>query len=300
MAYSEEIDFTALKFFYEVLRKSTEGKLKKKEPLFFQIIESTSGNRSEIIRNSRVNINYEEKISPVTIEKLLLDGYISKMECDTCYSLSAKGLFAIEEHLNLIDISILLDLIQKKYFTTSSENAKLTDIEKIVIFVLLSSRSFSIDACMNIESLRREGDVWLRIFQESASLLEELGSIVSTPKKLYEKEVSGELSISFIMKRVNNLPEKTMNLYRFNKKGCYYLDLKRNTEISTKDMTKLFRKIFDQTLTMDQLTRINQFFDTIVSKEIIRMSEYQGSLYCSPKLNIIMETALNNVVLDKK
>lgn len=298
MISNEDLDYEVLELFYKVLRKSAVDKLNKKDPLFFQFMEITSGNRTELIRNSAVNIVYEP-ISAESIEKLIEKKFIMKMECNTCYALTAKGIFSVEEHLNLIDLTKLLDLIQVKYFTILNENVKLTDTEKTVILALLSSRSFSIEACMNMDSLRTEEDSWLRIFKRSALLLKEMGVINSIPKKLNETEGSAELALAYIMRRLNNLQEKTKNLYRFNKKSCFYLDLKRNGEISVQDMTKLFRKVFDQTLTTNELEKINQFIAMIASEEIIQMSWHEGRIYCNPKMNLMMEEALNNVVLSK-
>lgn len=298
MVNLDALDYNVLSYFYDVFLKASSGKMKKDNSVFFQFIEFTSGNRAEILRQSAVNTDYED-FSPNNIDKLVEGNYIMRGECDNCFTLTAKGLFDIEEHRGLIDFEKFLEEIQTKYFGVFKGESKLNDREKTVVFSLICSRSFSVDSCMKIDSFSRENEVWMRIFRKCASLLLDLHMIAAIPQKLEEDVEGYEIPIIYIMRRMNHLQEKTRNIYNFNKNRCYFLGLDTKTGISASNLTFLLQKVFDKVLTLPELDRVKEFVNRISSEEIIHMSEHNGRKYSKPEVDLILERSIQEAIYGK-
>lgn len=298
MVVLDDISYKVLDYFYNVFLKVDTIKLKKEGSVFFQFIENTSGNRADILRNSTVNTEYED-IPRTVIEELVEDNYIMRAECNSCFALTAKGLFTIEEHRGLIDLEKLLIEFHKKYFSVFKGEGKLKDVEKIVLFSLLCSRSFSLNACMKVDSFGRENDTWKRIFRKSAMMLKDMEIISVIHPKLEETEEGYETPLMYIMRRMNNLQEKTRNIYRFNKNRCYYLDLDVKNEISISGVTFLFQKVFDRVLSLTDMESITEFMNRISSEEIIHMNEHNGRKYSKPEIDLLLERSLQDAVIGK-
>jgi hypothetical protein len=222
-----------------------------------------------------------------------------RADCESCFALSAKGLFGIEEHLGVINFEKFLSEIQGKYFGVFKGDTKLNDKEKTVIFSLICSRSFSVDSCMKLDSFSMENDTWMKIFRKCASLLLDVKVISTIPTKINEDEEGYETPIMYIMRRMNQLQEKTRNIYDFNKNRCYYLNIDTKTGVSTSSLTFLFQKVFDKVLALSEFERVKEFINRISSEEILLMSEHNGRKYSKPEIDLILDRSLQEAIYGK-
>ena len=225
---------------------------------FLPFIVSSSGKRSEILRKSVVDITYEN-FSHDDIKKLFNNAFIMKADRPNCFSLTAKGLFCAEELLGTVDLDQLLNSIQNKYFNTFINPGKLDDMEKITLLTLIVSRSFSENTCMKVDTFSRENNIWVRIFQKSAEFLFEIDLISDIPDRISNPSENQEHLISFIMRHMNKLQEKTKNIYSFTRSKCYYISLDSVNGFSFDGLTFLFSKVFDRVLTYNETERITNF-----------------------------------------
>ena len=297
MGKSLEIKFEILKRFYDVLTEAMTGRPKYGRSVFFPLIETTSAKRAEIIRNSKININFEE-FCKEDVKLLVKSNYLMAADCPDCYTLTAKGLFEIEDRLELISKEKLLDNIQTKYFDIFNNGSILTDKEKIVLFTLICSRSYSIKSCMKLESFGRENEIWMTIFRKCSTFLKYLQLISSIPSTITQEVDNYYFSLMNLMSHINELQKKTNNLYSFTKSRCYYLNLERDGKISEQHLRQLFAKIFTNVLDLNQITQVDEFINDISYNELTKMSEHKGIDYSKPEIDLILEKSLRDAILE--
>ena len=292
-----EIKFEILKRFYDVFTEAMRGKLKFGESVFFPLMETTSAKRAEIIRKSKININYEE-FNKEDVKSLVKSNYLMAADSPDCYALTAKGLFEVEERLDLISTEKLLDNIQTKYFDIFNNGNKLTDKEKIVLFSLICSRSYSSKSCMKLESFGRANDILMTIFRKCSTFLKDLQLISAIPNTITQEVENYDVHLMNLMSHINELQKKTNNLYSFTKSRCYYLDLERDSNISKQHLSQLFAKIFTNFLDLDQIAQVTKFINDISNNELTKMSEHKGMDYSKPEIDLILEESLRDAILD--
>ncbi|BCY17704.1 hypothetical protein hrd7_15530 [Leptolinea sp. HRD-7] len=159
------------------------------------------------------------------------------------YIITFLGLWQIESSKNIIDINLLLEEIQSEKIRTSLINQPLNEKEKLIIFSLLSLRSFSISSSMDL-NVETNPDNWLSILNN-----------VIIPKLKFYKVVAKDFSllsdsgnehpIRFIMRRANNLSTKTDGLFSSPGNSQYFLAIdildKKN---ASNQISFLLRKVF--------------------------------------------------------
>ncbi len=296
MVRKEEINDTIIQRFYRVFLIAFMSKDTPQKSLFLPFIESASGKRSEILRKSVVDVSYED-FSQEDVKKLLDSTLIMKTDRPNCYTLTAKGLFYAEETIGLNSLNQFLDVVQDKYFGTFKSPGKLNDLERITLLSLIASRSFSISACMKVDTFGRENDVWMRIFHKSAEFLKELDLISAVPIRISGQSDDGqELPLSFIMRHMNHLQEKTKDFYSFTRSKCYYISLETGDVLSFEALSFLFSKVFDRVLTYEETERITLFINTIASVELTAMTEHEGKKYYTPEIDLKIESSLHDSV----
>jgi hypothetical protein len=291
-------DFDKLKLFYDVFVKATKGRLKYSGSVFFPFIETTSAKRAEILRSSKINIDYEE-FSQNDLNSLIRTKYLMEADCRKCFTLTASGLFHVEEELGLISYEKLLDTIQTKYFDVFESEDTLTDKEKIVLFTLICSRSYSINTCMKLESFGRENELWIEIFRECAKFLKDKHVISSIPNGITQDADNYSVPLMYLMSHINELQKKTNNIYNFTKSRCYYLELEKDGKIVQESLSRLFRKIFNNVLTLSDIECVYEFMEKISSNELMRMSEHMGRNYSKPEIDIILENSLQEAIIGR-
>ena len=297
MGSSLEIKFEILKRFYDVFTEAMEGRHKYGGSVFFPLMETTSAKRAEIIRNSKININYEE-FCKEDVKSLVKSNYLMAADCPDCYTLTAKGLFEVEERLELINKEKLLDNIQVKYFDIFNNGSKLTDKEKIVLFSLICSRSYSITSCMKLESFGSENDIWMTIFRKCSTFLKNLQLISDIPNAITQEVDNYDVPLMYLMSHINELQKKTNNLYSFTKSRCYYLDLEKDGKISTQHLIQLFAKIFTYVLDEHKIEQVHEFINSISNNELMKMSEHKGMDFSKPEIDLILEKSLQEAILE--
>lgn len=295
MVSSSVRDSEILRRFYDVFARAAADKLNYEGSVFFPFIETTSAKRADILRNSKINASYEE-FSQQDINSLVKANYLMAADCRDCFTLTATGLFHIEEELGLSDFGSLLGEIQAKYFDVFENENTLNDKEKIVLFSLICSRSYSLKACMKLESFGRENELWMSIFRKCSIFLKGLHVISSIPDRITKDVDNYDVSLMYLMSHINDLQKKTGNAYNFTKSRCYYLGLDNDGKISEETLSRLFGKIFNKVLTLSEIEDVYEFMNNISSNELMRMSEHRGRDYYRPEIDIILENSLKEAI----
>ncbi len=291
----EKINYEILKVFYKYFEKSFNNVSTPEKSLFFPFIDCAEGKRSEILRNSITNPDFEN-FSEKELDQLVTDALIMPTDETNKYCLTARGLYKIEEYLGLLNIEILLDTAQDKYFSIFSSHEALKDNEKITLFALFSLRCFSENDCFRIGSYDKENEKWMQIFLKCAKFLKELRIIKAIPQSLTADKSYTELPLFKLMRHINHLQKKTKNIYSTTHTRCYFLKVEKDGKLSIEDLTFLFNKIFDRVLEYQEMELIKQFINNISNNELLFLTQHPGKKYSNPEVDMLIEKAIENAV----
>jgi hypothetical protein len=173
----------------------------------------------------------------------------------------------VEEDVQNLSTEKLLIFIQDTKLSDSKSIIPLTDNEKIILLAMLSIRVFSENTTMDLNDTNRS-DNWLNIFLEITQMAEEEGLINCEKRKFISQ--GNEHPISYLMRRANDLPKKTNQLYKLLRKKEYYLDIPSINSKSMKDLISLYKKVYPKEISIEKLSAINsRMMDILYNKGIL-------------------------------
>lgn len=251
-----------LEKFYKKLEGNIIRSEKKLEnnSLLLTLIRTTSNKTSRLINDSSIKsgalnrrqLNYltQKEYIREADEKNKLNEFI----------LTAHGIWEIEKSLKHHDINMIIDYIQEKYFTFSALNKPLKDTERVILLSMIGARTFSMDSTMDLNN-HSVRDHWLSIFNKSQEFLRNFGK---TKKKdsLFEKK-GNEHPVEYAMRRANDLPIKTQQIFCFKGNKQYYLDIVVDGGFSELRLKYLFKQIFESIESMTMIDEIKEFCESL-------------------------------------
>lgn len=239
-----------------------------KEFLFARITESKGRHSVNLIKKPVKNL--QEFFSSTSFKrdewlysKSELDYLVNKkilhlIEEEGNYLLTYKGLTILEYNLEFSDefdsyLNDLNSLLFDKNLKTKYEPLKPKD--KVILLTVIGLYAFSPDFSLYVDELNKSD------FAESADFAVELlkkhhPKYVSELDKIWDSKIIGEDSILSILRRLDEIPKKTGNIFKVasgNKHGIYVDILKKDNSINEDRALFLLRKIFDEKIfDMDQ------------------------------------------------
>lgn len=166
------------------------------------------------------------------------------------YLLTYKGLAILEYNLEFSDqfdsyLNDLNSLLFEKNLKTKYESLKPKD--QVILFAVLGLYAFSPDLSLYVDESNKSE------FAQSADFAVELlkkhhPEDVSDLDKIWDSKIVGEDSILSTLRRLDEIPKKTGNVFKVasgNKHGIYVDILKEDGSINEDRALFLLRKIFD-------------------------------------------------------
>ena len=204
------------------------------------------------------------------------------------YVLTSKGIWFLEFEKELINEDKFIDFVETEILAEKIVR-KLTDIEKTILFSLISIRCFDINSCMDINDSYRE-DQWLAIFTQCRNFLY---SKKLLKKKCKFKQIGHEHPVSAEMRRANKLQKKTHYIYDFTGKKQYYLNISKDNKRES-ELSFLFDLILDGNNDPDLLNEIVIFCNDLAYNntkyvtEISNLTKHYDDLIRSTIRSIII------------
>lgn len=184
------------------------------------------------------------------LDHLVNKGIIDLIEEEGYYILTYKGLAILEYNLefsNQFDsyLNDLNSLLFEKNLKTKYESLRPKD--KVILFTVLGLYAFSPDLSLYVDESNKSE------FAQSADFAVELlkkhdPENISDLDKIWESKVVGEDSILSTLRRLDEIPKKTGNIFKVasgNKHGIYVDILKEDGSINEDRALFLLRKLFD-------------------------------------------------------
>ncbi len=221
--------------------------------LFLTILKIPNNKISKLLISATLpeGVFYNHELS-----ELLKDGYICETENldnNLGYIITAMGLWAIENNLQLIDHEKFLNFIQEDKFPSINSDYSVNDIQKIILTSMIAIRNFSLGTPMDLneETFRNN---WVNIFDQTAEFLKALNYINN--KAWSSRNTGAEHPINYVMRRAQSLPQKTRHLYKPEGNYKYYLNIINKP---SQNLKFLFSIIFPSITSQNELDEIYSF-----------------------------------------
>jgi hypothetical protein len=210
------------------------------------------------------------------------------------YVITAAGIWFVEFDKNQLDINRLVSYLQETKLSFKVSSKPLKNIEKTILFAMIAIRNFSFVSPMDInnESFR---DDWIEIFDLCTKYLYK-NEFVSK-EKWNTFHPGNEHAITHVMRRANDLPQKTIHVYQPIGNNRYALDVDNADASPEKQLFFLFKLIFGKIATNEQVENIYSFCCDMAydkSKQVRESFEY-----INPEWDTILKDALRRLYYER-
>ncbi len=283
-----------LKKFYQKLYDNLEKNKKKmkENSVIISFLDLKSNDRYRLLSESSI---FSYKIPKEILSELQNKKLIRNTDTLNSYTITAKGIWDIENKNNFISELILLDYLDQKFFNVYNVSEKpLTDKQKVIIFSMLAARTFSEKSSVDLKKDETVMNTWKEIVDKSYEKLKSLNLISELDQKdLYGKS-GNEHPVSNLYRHTDELPKKTRGLFKALGNQKYFLDLLQNNEISKETLSFLFKQIFNnKVLSTSEINEIDSFCREIAFTKNIYLFDPRDHIFSKPEYDeIIRETLL--------
>jgi len=282
--------------FYDALYDNLERDRKLKEKsVFISFLRTNKTPRYKLLTKSAIP---SSKVPNKIINFLLLEKLITSTNEIESYTITAKGVWSIENEKGKLDEDSFISYINKEYFTIEKQK-KVTDNEKVVLFSMIVARTFSDKSPLYLETGSSSVDKWKEILDLSCDKLISLKVIPKTTKnKLYSK-AGNEHAVSNLIRHNIYLSPKIKGIYHSMGSQNYYLDIYDDSQISKDKLSYLFWKIFNGNLNNESIDEIAKFCSRLSDNMSIYIFDLDIHIFSTPKYDIIVKDCLKDSMISK-
>lgn len=260
------IDEKATRVLHALYNKLGESLLFEKKKLigdsiFLTLLKLSTNDTYRIIHNSSMKFENAFRYEINSLERMKFVRMADDKERLDEIVITTNGIWYIESSRNIIDLEKILEYVQVTKLEFPKTKQVFNDNEKVIIYSMLAVRTFSENVTMDLTSteLCRE---WQNIIENSVIPYLRERELIKL-KSIIDKKTGNEDPISYLMRRANDLPQKTNNLFIPTKKNRYYLSM--NIDDKGKCISQLsflLMKIFPE-LKSDQIK--SEIYDSLCS-----------------------------------
>jgi len=272
--------------FYEKLLNEIRLKSKIKVESLFKVFLSIKSNQAyNFLKNSSIAMNL---INKAEIQSLVLQNLVRLSDKPDEYVITANGIWEIEKNNDTISENKLLNIIDEKFFNRFYLNTKLTDKEKIVIFSMLTARTFSMESALDL----KKGDQLLEKLEYLIIECYKFLTFIKVINELQEKDLFGKVGnehpVSNLIRHTDLLPKKTRGIFKATGKQKYFLDLSEEKEIRVESLRYLLRVIFDSVINING-QEVAIFLKQKTYDYMIYLFDMTSHVFSAPKYDFIIE-----------
>lgn len=288
-----------LENFYSKLRNCLT-EYYKKEPIsvLFSLFNIKNNIRTSILTESS---KHSDEIFQEEYEYLSSNGFITSIDNFEKYIMTTKGIWFIETERDILNIDKLFIFFDEKYLNIQLfGNKPLNDKEKILLILLISVRSFSIETAINL----KKGKVVLQkleeLIYECFDLLLKHGVISKLDRdKLLDYE-GNENSVSDFIRHREALVRNSRNIYKILGGQKYYLDIYRDSSFQNKDFGYLIWLIYGKSLNLDKEKDLIEFFKKNAYEKCIFLFDSANFTFINPDYDKILKNSFKEYYIFKR
>lgn len=264
-----------------------------KGSIFITLIKLPVNRVSKVLKESALST---QAFLESNLRELLTLGYIcesNEVGQDT-FNITALGIWTVETQKNKIEVMKLISFFQETKFSKDVSNRPLTDQEKIILLSMVAIRNFDSKSAMNLQD-RKRNDYWIVIFNQISSHLFEKRLIRSN--EWIPNQAGVEHPVSYILRRAQDLPQKTRHIYQNERDYRYYLNICQDVENANGKLRTLISLIYKQIASKKEIKEILSFLNDIAYNQGAIVSE--SLEYINPDWDSILEEALLDFYFDQ-
>lgn len=286
-----------LKRFYDKLYEHMlmENKLKNNS-ILLSFLDVKSNVRYRALDYASIS---SHKVPRPILVNLLRNNLIRPSDELNKYTITAKGVWSIEKNKNSITEEMIIEYLDSKFFDVYLGNKTLTDKEKIILFTMISARTFSKNSPIDLKKDEYALDAWKRIIDKCYKKLYEMRIVKKmNEEKLYGKK-GNEHIVSNLIRHTDSLPKKTKGIYKAAGRQKYYLDIYSKDIISKESLIYIIDLIFNsrKDLHMEDIDEINTFCTKIAYEEAPYIHDIEKHVFTSPEYDDIIRNAIKEALL---
>jgi len=283
--------------FYNSLYDNIErlGKLKNNS-IIITFLKTTKNTTHKFMHDSSKT---SAKVPTDVFNSLLADGLIQSTDEIDAYTITAKGVWLVEKETNKLDEESLISYINDKYFVYSNKKP-ITEKEKIILFSMITTRTFSEDSSIDLKKDDTIADTWKEIIDESCEKLWSLGVLSKKTKEDFYGKSGNEHVVSGLFRRNNELQRKTKGIYTASGTKKYYLDLYNDSTFSDEKLSYLFWQIFNENLSETSREEVINFCNEMSNDKSIFVFDTPNHIFSMPKYDTVIKDCLIDSILSKR
>jgi len=285
-----------LKKFYILLSDNLRREKNLKEnSVLLSLLKTQSASRYRLLRKSTLS---SVLIPTKVLTSLLAKDLIQCIESIDAYAITAKGVWYYEQKIDLINQETLLSYINDKYFVPKMKS-DLRDKEKIILFMMISTRAFSEKSSVDLKKSDIIKDKWTEMLARSYDLLYDLSLLEKVKKEEFLDKTGNIHIVSSIFRHNNQMVQKTRGIYSYNRKQEYYLDLHKDSNFSQDKLSYLFWKLFKGDISSDSVRRVIEYCNEISRKESIFLFDMPEHKFSMPEYDVVIKDGLMDSILSR-
>ncbi len=288
-----------LENFYSKLRNCLT-EYYKKEPIsvLFSLFNIKNNIRTSILTESS---KHSDEIFQEEYEYLSSNGFITSIDNFEKYIMTTKGIWFIETERDILNIDKLFIFFDEKYLNIQLfGNKPLNDKEKILLILLISVRSFSIETAINL----KKGKVVLQkleeLIYECFDLLLKHGVISKLDRDKFLDYEGNENSVSDFIRHREALVRNSRNIYKILGGQKYYLDIYRDSSFQNKDFGYLIWLIYGKSLNLDKEKDLIEFFKKNAYEKCIFLFDSANFTFINPDYDKILKNSFKEYYIFKR
>jgi len=260
LKYLEALYESLLISINEIGKKFIEGSA------LFALMKMFSNDAYNVMLNSSIEISDSVQSD---LEPLKQFDYIKLSDLSTnrnSYQITAKGIYYVESIRYGFDIYKILEFIQEEKLDFKIAQKPLTNKEKVIVTSLIAMRAFNEDSSMDLNDENRTQQ-WEKIIKTKIIPFIDKKDIID-PQKIFSQRVGHENPVSYLMRRANDLPKKTSNMFTSLNNNQYYLNIDTSEKnIAIKQIAYLLGKVFNDIKDIEDANEIKRYLCDIAQSQ---------------------------------
>jgi hypothetical protein len=296
MSYQIDTDLlNELKHFYKKLEFILCNEKIKiyDDSIFITLIKVSPNKISKLLSGSALKA---QSFYDPDLRKLEENDYITEVndiKNKNYYVITAHGIWVYENYLNKISIDKLMNFYQKTKFSSVIGKKPLSNIEKLILTSLIAIRNFSKKTAMDLNDKNKQKQ-WIGIFNDTAEFLSKKGYISNSNWMPSKQGI--EPPINYIMRRAQDLPQKSKHVYSIPGNYNYFLELNKEEEPSIR-LKFLFSIILIKLNSKSDIDEIYTFLSTSAYNKAKNVrSDFD---FVNPDWDSIIKKALTDFYYDQ-
>lgn len=280
-----------LKKLYQSLYDTIEKKKKKLlgNSIILTFFKTTSNNRSQFLNDSSIP---GHKIPKEILRKLEDENLIRLTSEYKNYAITCKGVWLVESTIKKLGPEELIDYIDTEYFNLFEKSSKLKESDKLILFSMIATRTFSNKSPVDLSKSDYVKDAWKKIFELTHKKMFEYKLILSKLSDILN-EGGNVHPISDLFRHANELPKMTKGVYIPTRDYKYYLNLYQNGNFDKENLIYLIKIIFNgKELSPSDLEDINNFWSQIAHDESAFVLNPSENIFWKHEYDDIIREAL--------